>query len=75
MIKEELNAKHLSPWDDLGFSMKGDTSRILWVNKAMARDAFEMDLDVDAAGVVQIDSLKRELAKRRKHILGLLDDE
>ncbi|WP_298016626.1 hypothetical protein [uncultured Castellaniella sp.] len=75
MIKEELGAKRRSSWEDLGFALKGETSKVLWVSKSMARDIFEMDLRVDEAGVVDLASLKEELAKRRKHILRILQNE
>lgn len=75
MITVELQSKRRSSWDDLGFSLKGETSKVLWVSKSMARETFEMDLQVDEAGVVDLASLKAELAKRRKYILQILENE
>lgn len=75
MIEAEFGANHRSTWEDLGFTLKGESGKVLWVSKSMARDTFEMDLRVDEAGVVDLGSLKAELAKRRNNILRILDDE
>lgn len=72
MIAEELMAEHTTAWDDLGFVFEKD-KEIHWVGKSLARDTFEMDLEVNEAGVVSLASLKAELANRRTYLLRMLN--
>lgn len=72
MIKEELSVAHVAGWEDLGFVLKGEASKVYWVSKAKARETFEMNLDISAAGVISLSSMQREIDARRHHLLSIL---
>ncbi len=57
---------------DVGFALQGD-SKEYWLGRAYARDTLTLDLVRNDAELVQPQSLLNELARHKRHILGLMD--
>ena len=56
---------------DYGFDLRGD-SKTYWLKRDFARDTLEFEVDRENAELVKPDSLLKELARHRAHLLSLL---
>ena len=59
-------------WDDIGFVMSGDASKVHWLNRSIARDDFELDVSRDNAEMVNPQSLLDELYRFRTSLLSAI---
>lgn len=59
-----------SDWEDVGLQLRGEAN-VKWLNRAIARDDFDLDVERDNAEVVNGPSLARELWRNRAAISGL----
>lgn len=65
--QSSLNSK----WDDLGFSLLGNSSKIYWLSKSIANNEFELDIDRNENNIFDTVKLLNWLSNRKKDILLL----
>ncbi|MEK5752783.1 hypothetical protein V3519_12355 [Acinetobacter variabilis] len=69
--QSSLNSK----WDDLGFSLQGNTSKIYWLSKSIANDEFELDIHQNGNQIFDTDQLLNWLYHHKKDILLLQEEK
>ncbi|MCY1163613.1 hypothetical protein D9M71_22990 [compost metagenome] len=76
-ILEEWEAQSSlnSKWDDLGFSLLGNSSKVYWLSKSIANDEFELDIERNENNIFDTDKLLNWLNNRKKDILLLEKDK
>lgn len=57
LIKEWEGQTNLTKWDDLGFSLQGDTSTIHWLSSSLANTTFDCPLDRDKNSIFNSQNL------------------
>ena len=57
LIKEWEGQTNLTKWDDLGFSLQGDTSTIHWLSSSLANTTFDCPLDRDKNSIFKSQNL------------------
>lgn len=68
--QSSLNSK----WDDIGFSLLGNTQKIYWLSKSIANDEFELDITRNSNNVFDTEKLLKWLNIHKRDILRLEED-
>lgn len=67
------NAGHDREWDDYGFRLKGESSKVHWLSYSIARKEFDLNVKRNSLEVVNPQSLLKALHGGRAEILKLLE--
>lgn len=71
-IVEDWDDSHELEWDDYGFELRGESNKIHWLSRSLARAEFELDIIRDNEEVVNAESLLAALESARDTILRTL---
>jgi hypothetical protein len=63
--------QHATKWDDVGFTLEGDSSNIQWLSNSIASSEFDLDVTRDNLEVVNSASLLARLQGMRQTVLGI----
>lgn len=67
------SAGHDREWDDYGFKLKGESSKVHWLSYSIARKEFDLNVKRNSLEVVNPQSLLKALHGSRAEILKLLE--
>lgn len=65
---------HATKWDDVGFTLKGDSSKIKWLSNSIATGEFQLNVTRDNLEVVNSTSLLSQLQSMRQTVLGMANE-
>ena len=72
MIAEEDSNPATTSWDDLGFVLKGEPSKIYWIGRSTVRNETNLPVTRTNAEIVDLELLAQELSNRRSSLLDFL---